>query len=585
MSTPSITSWARFESQTSDPDMQQTRQARLYDPLWLIGRQWQMGEFQAEDRGTPVLARLHTTTAMLSRQFLGALPANTQTTAAAYDPLAMPLEALIERRPMRPDGPAATPMLPLAVEAGQQFLRMLAAEAVSADYRGAFIRQFALQTPATPPADAATARFVALHAGRTPDGRRLATAFRAGIPAAIADPALGIAAGDRAEAEAAATAWLPWFDGFCTEPEAGATDPWQPERMDYAVTLTARISPKPEDELSLSAFEIRDGRVDWSSFDLNAEVNLGSLPDRHFSSSVHSVVPAPVTFRGAPAPRFWEMEEARIAYGLMPVGPTDLGQLMAIEFAGSYGNDWFVVPLTLPIGALARVDALIVTDSFGVRSLLQPMGASGLPAPGWSMWQLDLIRYPGEAPAPGPVHNLFFLPPTAGRLLDGPDLEEVLFARDEMANVAWAIERKIESPLERALPLSGNADAAAAPASAADTPLPRYRLATDVPENWVPLLPVQSQSANGSLVQRLRRGAVLAADGSATPRPARGAILGAAAELSILDEEIPREGVRLTRSRRFARWVDGSGWLWTGMRRQVGRGEGSSGLRFDRIEE
>ena len=43
-----------------------------------------------------------------------------------------------------------------------------------------------------------------------------------------------------------------------------------------------------------------------------------------------------------------------IAYGLMPVGPTDLAQLMMIEYASSYGNDWFVVPLTLPVGSLTR---------------------------------------------------------------------------------------------------------------------------------------------------------------------------------------------------------------------------------------
>ena len=44
---------------------------------------------------------------------------------------------------------------------------------------------------------------------------------------------------------------------------------------------------------------------------------------------------------------------ARIAYGLMPVGPTDLAQLMMIEYASSYGNDWFVVPLD-PAGRVAH---------------------------------------------------------------------------------------------------------------------------------------------------------------------------------------------------------------------------------------
>jgi hypothetical protein len=86
----------------------------------------------------------------------------------------------------------------------------------------------------------------------------------------------------------------------------------------------------------------------------------------------------------------------------------------------------------------------VVTDSFGVRTLLRPIGDWRLPSANWSMWQPEFMRYPGETPFPSPMSNLFFLPPTAGRVLDGPDLEEVLLARDEMANMAWAVERSIE---------------------------------------------------------------------------------------------------------------------------------------------
>ena len=92
----------------------------------------------------------------------------------------------------------------------------------------------------------------------------------------------------------------------------------------------------------------------------------------------------------APAPRFWEMEEARVAYGLMSAGPTDIAQLMMIEYANTYGNDWYVVPLTIPVGSLTRVDSLVVTDTFGVQSLLRPIGDPQLPKPYWSMWQPGL---------------------------------------------------------------------------------------------------------------------------------------------------------------------------------------------------
>ena len=55
--------------------------------------------------------------------------------------------------------------------------------------------------------------------------------------------------------------------------------------------------------------------------------------------------------------------------------------------------------------------------------------------------------------------------------------------------------------------------------------------------------------------------------------------------LSLFSEEVPREGARITRAYQYARWIDGSSHLWIGRRKQLGKGEGSSGLRFDVIDK
>jgi hypothetical protein len=60
-------------------------------------------------------------------------------------------------------------------------------------------------------------------------------------------------------------------------------------------------------------------------------------------------------------------------------------------------------------------------------------------------------------------------------------------------------------------------------------------------------------------------------------------VLNRGSELVLYDEEVPREGIRVTRHYQMARWVDGSTWAWLAHRKQVGRGEGSSGLRFDSL--
>jgi hypothetical protein len=582
--TSSVTSWTRLEPQVTDADLAATANARLYDPLWQLTRQWQLGEFQGEDAGSPVQARLRAAAAALSRCHLGPLSADVA--GQPYDPGRVPLEALVERRPMRPAGEHDPRLLSLAVDAGLQLLRMLELDPAARAYRPAFLARYAM---APPPADAllegddAGVAFVQTMAGRAPDGRRLAAACRDLAAGGALDPALGVAPADAAAVRRVAAAWLAWYDGLFSEPAGPAEDAWTPDRLEYAVSVAARLSAAPQDALTFTATEFGGGRLDWSGFDLDGEFGLDPGGEDHLTALVETTVPAPVTFRGAPAARFWELEDAVVAYGLVPVGPTDLAHLLMIEYASSYGNDWYLVPLELPVGSVTRVGSLVVTDTFGVRSLLRPIGDPALPAPYFSMWQPAARRRPGD-PAGAPVPNLFLLPPTIGRGVDGAPVEDVLFLRDEMANLAWAVERSVEGATGAPVGLADGAPAGDGPAPPAEPgAAPRWLLATPVPGNWVPLLPVQLDD-HGRLVTRLKRGAVLQPDGTGRVRHGRSQVLAALAGAPLFDEEIPREGAQLTRRRRMARWVDGSTWAWTALRNQVGRGEGSAGLRFDRLE-
>ena len=589
---PSITSWTRLETRSRQGDMRTSLSARLFDPLWLMARQWQIGEFQGEDAGMPVLARVRSQTTMLSRIHLGAIPPNTVTAAAEYDPQRMPLEVMVERQRTRPANPDDARMLRLSVEAGLHFLLMLDQQPLSKKYRSGFIARFGLQRPAAAAlaqADEETRRFVETMVGRALDARRLAELLRTGGAAQLtADSALKVVAADRAEVQQVATRWLEWYDALFSEPATESDDAWIPPRMEYAVTVAGQLSEDPFDQRPLTATEFYDGQLDWSSFDLDFEVNLGTERDHEFGVTTETTVPAPVVFRGAPAPRYWELEDARIEYGLMPVGPTDLAQLLMIEYASSYGNDWFVVPLTLPVGSLTAVNSLVVTDSFGVRSLLRPIGDRTLPASNWSMFQLAHIRRPGQEALGKPASNLFFLPPALGRSLQSPPIEDVLFMRDEMANLAWAIERSLESLVEQPVlrtdtttPADSASDTGGSAPSEAN--LPRYLLSTTVPKHWIPLLPVQLRE-EGKVVSRLRRGAVLQPDGSHEIHRAEGQILNKDPRLLMFDEEVPREGIHVARHYQLARWIDGSTWAWMALRKFVGRGEGSSGLRFDSVE-
>ena len=580
---PSITSWLRLEPRSRDAEMKTSLQARIYDPLWMLARQWQLGEFEGEDNGSPVMARWRAEAAPLTRYHSGPVTPKTVVDAPHYDARRMPLESLVEREAVRlpKDQTGAIEKLKLAAEAGQHFLRVLDREKIPAAarsrYRSAFITQYAFQ-PLSPEqrerVDRDSLAFFDLVTRRVPDGRRLHAAFLSGSPGEIViDPALQIDQSDEAEVEKAARLFIQWFGTLFSEPDT-KNSAWLPERMEYGFSVATEFS---DGERVLTAQEYYEGHLDWYAFDANHGPTLGAAADNAFKEVTRTAIPAPASFRGMPAARFWEFEDAQVNFGSVDAGPTDILRLLMVEFALTYGNDWFVIPLELDVGFLYRSTALVITDSFGVRSALRPGAELGEPSASWRMFQHSSVRGSGEKP----VANLFFLPPSLVKSLESKPLEEVLFLRDEMANLAWAVERVIESPSEQQLNRFERQNGTPpAQSQQPATGKPIYKLATEVPDYWIPLVPVKRPEG-----LRLERGKVLKLNGKEEFAEAQGRILHAQEidRNGIFEEEVPREGIRVTRSYQLARWHDGSTHLWIGRRKRVGSGEGSSGLRFDTL--
>ena len=184
-----------------------------------------------------------------------------------------------------------------------------------------------------------------------------------------------------------------------------------------------------------------------------------------------------------------------------------------------------------------------------------------------------------------------FLAPTLAGSLHGNPIEEVVLLRDELANLAFGVERVAEGSLGQAVKRFERYQEEQARMKQEEVePAPEgpssdswhYRLATQIPDYWIPIVPVRDEDQQSV---RLRRGRLLASTGGGTTLPApAGRILEPGTPLSLFDEEVPRAGARITRAWQLARWTDGSTHLWIGRRKQPGRGEGSSGLRFDVLE-
>ncbi len=582
---PSITNWARVEPRTEGTNIDVGFAARVHDPFWMLARQWQVGEFQGEDAGTPITARWRGRVKAMTRYHAGPIEPNTQLNAAKFDPDSIPLEALVERQPLQQSATVdGLDGLRLAVESGQHFVRLLALQQMTLDYERAFRALYSVpkltdaQRAALDPDTIAYADFVA---DRALDGRRLKTALGASANPTL-DPVLQIAAGDKAEVATAYRAWLDWSDSLFYQPSPDEQT-WQPDRMEYAFSMSTRLGDDQFGERTLTARQYVDGTLDWYAFDLNGDINMGTSGDNPGDILTRTVIPAPVTFHGMPAPRFWELEDARIDVGSLQPGATDLPQMLMIETLTGYGNDWYVIPIDLPVGSLSQARSLVVTDTFGAKTLHRPIGDPAVQSrSGWSMFSLSMPTEPSDATGVA-ISNLFFLAPTI-RALEGPVLEEFMLVRDELANLGWAIERRLESPLEIGLETAKDVAPFARPHDGAQF-IPQYRLTTPVPAHWVPLLPVRVSDETKEV--RLARGAVLDLDGQPHVINPHARILNVgdpAGRLLIREEEVPREGLIVRRSYQAARWYDGRLFVWAGNRASVGKGEASSGLAFDSLD-
>jgi hypothetical protein len=566
--TPTVNTWSRLEGLPLSADLQPALAAEVADPLWLLCRQWQFLEFAGEDAGTPIEVRIDGERAALSRYRPGPL-LDGVSQARDFSGDTLGLEVMVEAEPVRAHHAR------LAVEAGIQLRWLLRNETLNE----LFVRAYPFQPRPADAADRVGAEWQALAGTRCLDARLLLAALaplRDGAGSLTRLPRKPVVPAKlRTAALDGLRRWLTWYEAAIVE--SSAAEAWNPSRQEYAFAVSAQTSAG---EVVLSADEYTDGSLDWYSLSVGPGSLGGSSPPPVMHTA-RPVLPTPVEYAGKPADRFWEFEDASVQFGALDAGPTDLTRVLLVEFGLVYGNDWYVVPLRLPVGSLFRVRTFTVRDTFGVTATLaRSRNATG---PEWSVFHL--------------VDDALLLPPTLAQTLTGPPVEQVQLTRDESANLAWGIERRVPGasgdPYERReeAPAPDGVDVGPRVGAALT-----YRLASTVPDSWIPFVPVSADptvSATNPVI-RLERRTVRRVGPDGVPRRVypKGLLLrsepsgppDAEPPLRIEEEEVPREGALVERSFQYARWFDGATLLWLGRRKAVGRGESSSGLRFDILQ-
>jgi hypothetical protein len=528
--------YARLEPRTRADDLTAGIAARVYDAAWMLARQWQLGELTGDDGGTPITVRHTGTTTWCA----------TYTDAAGTRSLAQgegPLEAFTEAGPV-----------PLThrrrVELGRALLRRLRSAGLG-DRVPVLLKTF-------PFADTSAA---GLSAGRIPDGGAVLEEFGAALrtdPPSV-PPKPDLVVDD--DLIHACVEWLADCAALLGEPASGA---WEERRLSNFFEVEV---PSPAAGLKLVADGTGDGSTDWWAFDA---VSLPSDATAAAEPYDVSTIPTRASFRGMPTTRWWQEEDAAIDLGGVEANAADLARMAMLQFALVFGNDHFVLPVQMPVGAAFTTSHLLVTDTFGVTLSLAPAprasasGRRGEGAGRWTMFTLTLSDGSG-------VSDAFVLPASAVHRLTSRPVEDVHLLRDEMANLAWAVEAVVEGedgPIQRSeRPLPEQPD------PPTTGPL-RYRLGGRVPPNWFPLVPVRTMTGDAPelVLQQM----------ATAPEVPAGTMLRVGIRFD--DDRIPREGRRVIREHVLARWGDGTPYGWIARRATIGRGEGSSGLSFDAAE-
>ena len=580
-----LKSYQRIEPRSRKEDFQESLEMRTADPLWMLGRQWQFGEFQAEDNGTPVSVEIEYHTNEIDQY----APANNATFESLADKA--PLEVTVECMP-----------IPLKfnwrnrVRIGQQLERFIEKKSTIKALRKD--DRFKFKSPQKSdfnkkeqglyfPLDNKTERFIKRMEGKVIDGYKVLeeTKFEQTLNEI------------NIQTDGAITLLNDWYQQLFAQ-KATKTSAWDKEKLQHKFRVSTHQGQTNGKATTLIAPDYQSSDLDWYSFD---EIEQASIPvdSKIFPKPDDNVtiVTSNISFGGMPKKRLFEMEDRRINFGNMKPGIVDLSRLMLMEFALVYSNDWFIAPLDLPMGSLCWIETIKVKDTFGVTTEIkrQANTVAHLSAKEIEVWDAFKIRTACELANRAddklyePEKHFLFVPPVLPKRQASKALETLLMMRDEHANMVWAIEETVtsgigktrkgfEAHLERKQ-INRTTDKNKSTNSSEDA-LPQYRLSTKVPDNWIPYLPVLGDNDE----RFLKRAIMVRNEDAAESEPINSISILANETSKVCMESVPRAGLQLQLERQRVRWIDGQTYIWMGRQVSTGKGMGNSGLRFDYLK-
>ncbi|MFK8008015.1 MAG: hypothetical protein AB8H03_16780 [Saprospiraceae bacterium] len=594
---PKLGAWNRLEGRPRTKDFDQVLSVEIHDALWMLTRQWQFGEFKGENAATAVKASVKCNIAPMTRLAPYSPTSDSEVNAFTND---VPIEALVECETIQFN-------LKTHLQVTKYWKQLLNEKDLSSSVFQFFLNQFSLKKPTfTEDQIQDKAHFFSnpkavaiynLATNKIMNGEEFYQMIKNYpnvldfINSTNEQVASEVTSSISSINDAMAKFKL-WFQELYIQPQ-GEKSFWNPNKLEYQFSQAVNQN---SNAIPFVAEEYYHGHLDWYSFDVNKTdtdfpyLNKDGVAFQESNSYIKnlSLLPTDAQFAGMPSNRWWELEDGMVNFGNIDASTTDVAKILLAEFGLLYSQDWQVIPLKVPIGHYSNIEKIIVTDVFGKRTKVESANLDD--EPDWNFFQVsNQLKDNSGIPEGG-----LLIPSSLLHVQESKPIELVRFQRDEMANMVWAIESIIPNELGKGQngyeaflfrqKYMGLSDPKSSQGNATFT----YEFISDsIPDNWIPFIPNKIKTdyreiklIRGAIEKRLKPNSL-----DKTPIQPFGIILNeVATPYFINEEEIPRSGIQVSRTYQRTRWTNGKVYTWIGRRKKAGRGETSSGLKYDNIK-
>jgi len=443
--------WQRLEPRARSDNFSESIQVKIRDPLWIIGRQWQLGEFKGEDAGSPILAQIKLHTSKIDLFKAGEYLSKNSVQRINKN---QPLETNVEREPWYID-------YRMSIQIGIQFEEELKRQNLDdneiSEIRNEFLFE-SLSSEEKLHCDKPSLNYIRFFENNISSGKKLIE--QPGMVSS--DPNLNgyfnnIPDEKKPLVVKALKDLFFWYHKMYDQSNSEDGNTWDRNKFEHEFTVSAPGN-NDQNQYVLEVPEYKGGDLDWSDFSIinNPSAKLNP-PDRELADAPvpHEgiFIPTNIEIPGGPDRRWWAFEDKKIDFGKADVKTTDLGKILLMEFALIHGNDWYQIPVPMEIGSICKLDFLKVTNVFGETVEIERAGSSE--NSNWQRWDMFTLSEKANFSLNNEVNagsaDLFFMPPSLGRSEDSESLEEVLFLRDEMANKVWAVEHRIMNQMGQSI--------------------------------------------------------------------------------------------------------------------------------------